>query len=329
MNAFINYLVGIEGKKMLIYVSDGLPINPGEEVFGFLDQAFPRGNARSEAMNYDSTRLFKELTARCNANEIVLYPINAQGLESMILSADKGAGWNIYSRGSGMIKSGSRVKNDALKLMARETGGLAILNTNDIESGLERIQDDIQYYYSLGYVSPHREDNKYHSIKVKLAGIKEKYKVRVRQGYFRTSQEEKVKESLFSRLHLPRQYNPMKVIVQIMPVEAIPASNKLRLTLKVIVPIKNLALLPTENDYIGQIKVYIALMDSEKRISPCHELTQEIKIPAEDYEIAVNRSYPYLAEMYVNPGHYIISLAVKDVPGSVTNYLQLEKMIEK
>ena len=329
MNAFLNYLVGIEGKKILIYVSDGLPINPGEEVFGFLDQAFPRGNARSEAMNYDATRLFKELAARCNANEISLYPINAQGLESMILSADKEAGWNTYTRGSGMVKPGSRVRNDALKLMARETGGLAILNTNDIESGLERIENDLQFYYSLGYKSPHREDNKYHSIKVKLVGVKKKYDVRVRQGYVRISGEEKVKESVFSQLYLKRQYNPMNVIVQIMPVEAMPASNKLRLTLKVLVPIKNLTLYPRENDYVGQIKVYIALMDSEGRISPCHELTQEIKMPAEDYEIAVNRSYPYLAEMYVNPGHYIISLAVKDVPASVISYLQLEKMIEK
>lgn len=329
MNAFIDYLVGIEGKKILIYVSDGLPINAGEEVFGFLDQAFPMGNARSEAMNYDATRLFKELTARCNANEISLYPINAQGLESMILSADKQEGWNIHSRGSGMVKSGSRVKNEALKLMARETGGLAIVNTNDIESGLERIQDDLQFYYSLGYVSPHREDNKYHSIKVKLAGLEEKHDVRVRQGYLRISQEEKVKESIMSRLFLQRQYNPMNVMVQIMPVEPMPGSNKLRLTLKVFVPLKNLTLYPRKDDYIGQIKVYIALMDSEGRISPCHELTQEINIPAEDYEIAVKRSYPYSAEMYVDPGHYIISLAVKDVPGSAVNYLQLEKMIEK
>ncbi len=329
MNAFIDYLVGIEGKKMLIYVSDGLPLNAGEEVFGFLDQAFPTGNARSEAMNYDATRLFKELAARCNSNEISLYPINAQGLESMILSADKEEGWNIHSRGSGMVKPGSRVKNEALKLMARETGGLAILNTNDIESGLERIQDDIQFYYSLGYVSPQREDNKYHSIKVELVGLKEKYDVRVRQGYLRISPEEKVKESIRSRLFLQRQYNPMNVIVQIMPVEAIAASNKLRLTLKVLIPIRNLTLYPRENDYVGQIKVYIALMDSESRISPCHELTQDIKIPAEDYEIAINSSYPYLAEMYVDPGHYIISLAVKDVPGSVINYLQLEKMIKK
>ncbi|MFQ6084376.1 MAG: VWA domain-containing protein, partial [Candidatus Aminicenantia bacterium] len=327
LNAFINYLTGIEGRKILIYVSDGLPINPGEEVFTFLDQAFPLGNAKVEAMNYDATEFFKELTARCNANEIALYPINAQGLETMILSADKQAGWNIYSRGSGMVKPGSRVKNDALKLMARETGGLAILNTNDIESGLERIEDDLHFYYSLGYVSPHREDNKYHSIQVKLVGVKEKYNVRVRHGYMRVSQEEKIKDAVFSRLFLQREYNPMEVMVQILPVEPMPGSNKLRLTLKLLIPIKKLTLYPRMNDYIGQIKVYFVLRDSKDHISPCYELTQEIKIPVEDYEIALKRGYPYLAEMYVDPGYYTVSLAIKDVLGVTTSYLQLEKMI--
>ncbi|MFQ6110143.1 MAG: VWA domain-containing protein, partial [Candidatus Aminicenantales bacterium] len=328
LNAFMDYLTGIEGKKILIYVSDGLPINPGEEVFAFLDQAFPEGRARGEAMNYDETRSFKELTARCNANEITLYPINAQGLESMILSADKEAGWNIYSRGSGMVKPGSRVKNDALKLMARETGGLAVLNTNDIESGLEKIVDDLNFYYSLGYVSPHREDNKYHSIQVKLVGVKEKYNVRVRQGYMRISQEQKIKESVYSRLFLKRQYNPMNIMVQIMPVEPIRGSDKLLLNLKILIPIRNLTLLPREKDYMGQIKVYISLMDSEGRLSSCHELVEQIKIPADDYEIAVKSAYPYFAEMYVDPSHYIISLAVKDVPGETVNYIQLEKTIQ-
>lgn len=329
LSAFTDHLVGIEGKKVLIYVSDGLPINPGEEIFSFLDQAFPVGNARAEAMNYDATKIFKELTARCNANEIALYPINAQGLESMTLSADKQAGWNVHSRGSGMVKPTSRITNEALELMARDTGGLAVLNTNDIESGLEKIEDDLQYYYSLGYVSPHGEDNQYHSIQVKLAGIEDKYNLRLRHGYMRISQEEKIKESVFSRLFLQREYNPMNIIVQTMPVEPKPGSSKLRLTLKILIPIKTLTLYPQNDNHIGQIKVYMALMDSAGHVSPCHELTENIQIPAKDYEIAIKSRYPYLSEMYVDPDHYIISLAVKDVPSDIINYIQLEKTVKE
>jgi len=327
LSAFVNNLTGIEGRKILIYVSDGLPINPGDEVFSFLDQAFPTTNARVEAMNYDATRTFKELTAKCNANEITLYTINAKGLESMVLSAEQHAGWDIRKRGSGMVKTGTRAEGEALKLMAGDTGGLAILNTNDIESGLERIKNDLQFYYTLGYKSPHRGDNKYHSIQVKLVGIKEKYDVRVRQGYRHTSQEEKIKESIFSGLFLKRQYNPLGVMVQVLPVEPMPLSNKVRLTLKLFIPIKNVALNPHKKEYIGQIKVYVVLKDSEGRISPSRELSEEIKIPEKDFEIALKRFYPYLVEMYVNPGHYTISLAIRDVPGMVTTYIQTEKFI--
>jgi len=327
LGAFINNLTGLEGRKILIYVSDGLPINPGDEIFNFLDAAFPRKTVGIEAMNYDATRIFKELTAKCNANEITLYPINARGLESIILSADRAKGWDIHRRGSGMIKSGSRAKNEALKLMARDTGGLAILNTNNIESGLKRIGNDLRFYYTLGYKSLYREDNKYHSIGVKLTGLKGKYNVRVRQGYKQASQEEKIKESVLSRLFIHRQYNPMGVTVKIMPVEPMLISNKLRLTIKLLIPIKNLTLYPRTDDSLGKIKVYVVLKDAEGRISPCHQLSKEIKIPAQDYETALKSVYPYLVEMYVAPGHYIISLAVKDVFGNTTVYLQDEKFI--
>jgi hypothetical protein len=278
-------------------------------------------------LNYDATQFFKELTAKSNANEIAIYPINAQGLESMTLSADKERGWNIYSRGSGMVKPGSRATDEALKLMANDTGGLAILNTNDIETGLEKIENDLQFYYSLGYVSPHREDNTYHSIEVKIVGVKEEYNVRVRHGYLRISQEEKIKESVFSRLFLGRKYNPMEITVQFMPPEKIPGSQTLRLTIKLLIPIKRITLFPREEDYFGQIKVYIALMDRDGLISPCYELSQEIKIPKKDYDLALKSYYPYLAEMGVNPSQYTVSLALQDVQGETINYLQFEREI--
>lgn len=329
LQAFVDHLAGVEGKKILIYVSDGLPINPGEEVFSFLDQAYPVGSARSEALNYDATKFFKELTAKCNMSEVTIYPINAQGLETAILSADKKEGWNIYSRGSGMMKPGSREKNDALKLMAQETGGLAIVNSNKIALDLEKITEDLHYYYSLGYVSTNRREGEYHSLRVELAGVDENYDLRVRHGYMWLSQEEKIRDAVFSRLFLERLDNPMNLRIQVLPVEKIPLSDKLRLTLKILIPLKNLSLYQQNGDSVGQIKLYIFLMDAKGLISPCHELSEEIKIPKQDYEIAIKSVYPYLAEMHISPGRYTISLAVKDVYGEAINYLQIQKTIEE
>lgn len=329
LNAVVSNLAGIEGKKILIYVSDGLPINPGDEAFTFLDQAFPRENARNEAMNYDATRIFKELTSKCNANEISLYPINAQGLESVLLSADKQDGWGVHARGAGMMRVGSRYQNDALAMMAKDTGGVAILNTNDIEDGLEKIKNDLMFYYTLGYKSLYQDDNKFHSIKVKLVGLKQDYDVRVRQGFKQISEEEKIKESVMSGLFLRRQNNALGLKVQIMPVESMVISKNLRLTLKLFIPIKNLVLNPEKRNYKGEIKVYVSLKDAKGRLSPIQELSEEIKIPGKDYEKAIKSYYPYLVEMYVKPGQYTISLAVRDVPAASTSYVQLDKYISR
>ena len=328
LNALINNLSGIEGKKILIYISDGLALNPGEVVFDYIDHAFQVGNARAEAMIYDATNLFKELTARCNAAEVALYPINATGLDSRILSADREGGWDVYERGSGMIKETSRVKNEALKLMADDTGGIPILNANDISPGLERIGNDLQFYYSLGYRSLQREEGKYHTIDIKLLGVEEKYEVRVREGYLRVSKEDRIKDSLSSRLFLYRFENPMDVRAQVLPVEPMATSKRLSLKIKLLIPIKNLILYSEGDAYVGKIKAYIALKDSRNRLSPCHELVEDIRIPASDYEIALKSSYPYIAEMYVEPEDYIISLCVRDLIGDVANYLQLQKTIE-
>ncbi|OGD33723.1 MAG: hypothetical protein A2V45_04605 [Candidatus Aminicenantes bacterium RBG_19FT_COMBO_58_17] len=204
---------------------------------------------------------------------------------------------------------------------------MTVLETNDIEPGLGKIEEDMSYYYSLGYVSPHKEDNRYCAIQVKLVGVDENYQVRLRRGFVRLSQEEKISESVLSRLFLGSAYNPMNISVQVMPVESTPAPGQFRLTLKLLIPIKNMALFPRENDHRGEIRVYVALKDSKGDISPCRELSQEIIIPNSDHALALKSHYPYYAEMVVNPGLYTISLAVRDVLGDTLNYIQLEKEI--
>lgn len=324
LDVFINYLSGIDGRKILIYVCDGLPINPGNEVFTFLEQLYPFGDVRTEAMNYDATHLFKELTAQCNAREISVYPINAERFIAQFPSADKSRGWNRWSRGTSMLTSETIRKNDALKMMANETGGIAILKIKNIDSGLQMIENDLNYYYSLGYKSPHRKDSNYHSIDVKLVGVDKNFNIRIRKGYIKSSPEDQIKENVTARLFLQNQDNPLGIRIQILPAEKLPY-GQVKLTLRLLIPINKLALLPQLKNYVGSIKVYISFLDSKKFWSDPYELFQEIKIPNEDYEQAQKRYFPYLAELHVKRDSYVISLAVKDMVGSITSYLQVKK----
>jgi hypothetical protein len=119
----------------------------------------------------------------------------------------------------------------------------------------------------------------------------------------------------------------MDIAARVMPLEKAPEPDHIRLTIKLLIPIQKLALFPQEDDYQGQVKVYLALLDQDGLVSPCHELAEEIKIPKRDYGAALKSSYPYYSEMNVKPGRYAFSLAVQDVFGKTVNYLQFERDI--
>ncbi len=71
---------------------------------------------------------------------------------------------------------------ESLMALAEETGGLAIVRTNDVAGGLDRIVRDTSRYYVIGYVTdPKQEPGKFRKIdlKVKRPGLR----VRARRGY--------------------------------------------------------------------------------------------------------------------------------------------------
>jgi VWFA-related protein len=78
---------------------------------------------------------------------------------------------------------------DTLRVLADETDGRAILNTNDLERGLRQIVRDSSAYYLLGYTSTlNQPDGKFHKInvRVKRPGVQ----VRARPGYLALSAAE-------------------------------------------------------------------------------------------------------------------------------------------
>jgi hypothetical protein len=78
---------------------------------------------------------------------------------------------------------------DTLMQLAAETGGRAIINTNDFSVGLGKLLAETSAYYILGYTPTRTEDDgKFHkiSVKVKRSGLR----VMARQGYWAPSPRE-------------------------------------------------------------------------------------------------------------------------------------------
>jgi VWFA-related protein len=77
--------------------------------------------------------------------------------------------------------------HDSLIELARETGGIAVTDSNDLNAGLRRIADDLQAYYVLGYYTTNTKfDGRVRKIGVKLKGET----IRARREYRAPTQAE-------------------------------------------------------------------------------------------------------------------------------------------
>lgn len=82
-----------------------------------------------------------------------------------------------------------RHRIDTLRVLADNTDGLAVVNSNDIEKGLRRMADDLTSYYLLGYYSSNAKlDGRFRKITVKVnsPGVE----VRARKGYKAATERE-------------------------------------------------------------------------------------------------------------------------------------------
>ena len=90
--------------------------------------------------------------------------------------------------GLGMIGS-----KDALHQFALDTGGDAIVGTNDFGGALARVARDSSAYYLLAYESPHPDDGKFHNVSVKVK--RPRLTVRARSGHLAFKQDERTAEA--------------------------------------------------------------------------------------------------------------------------------------
>ncbi len=315
LNELVGSLGGLPGRKAILHVSDGLPMVAGEDLFYLLDQNFS-GTFSSKllASRYSAKRNFKELTARANANRVSFYTLEGAGLRSHdSLSAENlGSGGSQTSGGSYIDTDFVRLSNnvETLQMMAYETGGQAWFNTNNIAGALDRVASDFRNYYSLGYFPAASAEGRYHDIEVKVKGRKE-LRVRHRTGYRSKTAEHQVNDSTVATLLYGVQSNPLEIELQIDRARAREDGNYL-LPINVRIPIGKVTLVPRETQHIGKVRVSVAVIDEDGRMSPIEQTRIPIIIPVADLELAQGKFYVYSVELLMRKGNQRVAVGVRD-----------------
>jgi len=206
VNDVLKNLEGVHNRrKALIYVSDGYDFNPFQDArLGLMDpnspfaqnefrrnenqmnsgdgssaqtDPFTQQQKQSEQFaDADLARELGDLTRTANRANVTMYTIDPRGLVGMgdIDEQVDPQQWNEFVRKS----------QDSLRVIADETGGIAVVNQNDFSKALKRIDAETSDYYVLGYYSKNPDISKRRrNIEVRVTRTGQKWQIWSRKEY--------------------------------------------------------------------------------------------------------------------------------------------------
>lgn len=315
----VNSLAGVPGRKAVLYVSDGLPLVAGQDAFYAIQNKFPNagGGGLTDSFQYDASRRFQEMTAGANANRVTFYTIDAAGLRTYSsLAADKaGSAGN-----QGVFLDSIQIANvqTTLQMIARETGGIALLNTNDAGPGLKRIAEDFGTYYSLGYSPTHSGDGRFYKIdvKVKRKGLQ----VRHREGYRDKSIDARMTDGTLASLQFPFEENPLGVDLSFG--QPTPRDDGFFLVpIQVKVPFNKMVLVPRDATNEANLRIWVAAMDGKGDTSEVAQTPVPISIPSDRLADTKDKYYVYTLSLLMRGGEQRVAVGVRDDVASTSSFV--------
>ena len=361
LTGFVSSLAGYDGRKALLYVSDGIPLIPGGEVYSYAismcdgsgaragieyaeDVTLLKGaqrhrwdpfTARTEMLGYDTTDQWQALASDANAHQVSFYAVQASGLQGF---STRDIGTNVQET-QDTVSFGARNLQDSLSLIAGETGGRAILNTNDISTGIGEMVDDSRSYYLLAFAPSDPGDGRIHRLRVKVdrRGVRVHY----RKSYRSKSTPQLVVDGLLTSLLYDHVENPLGVTVK--TVGQKPAATGIHnVRLQVRVPLASLTLLPQGARERGMFTVFLVGRDDAGKMTKVREKPVPIQVPirvplrAPGQEAdqgrsqargtaqgrATSQDYVYEVEIPMRDGRHEVAVAVRDDLAGITSFLR-------
>lgn len=178
--AVISPMQNLPGRKTIIFFSEGLKLPPTVmQKFPSVINAANRANVSIYSVDAAGLRI-QSGTAEAAAE---LKSIAAAGLAQQGRGSERGSTgpyMRSLERNEDLLRFDPR---SGLGSLSDQTGGFLIHDTNDLVSGIRRIDEDMNGYYFLTYVPQNKEyDGRFRRISVKVT--RSNVDIQSRQGYY-------------------------------------------------------------------------------------------------------------------------------------------------
>ena len=320
-------LAGVEGRKILIVVTEKLTPAPGRELWDYFQQGLDRKRIATSNANlnnftwkdFDRSPSFKRLADAANGAGVSLFMVEASGLTGdTTFSAEFGGTGGTVNEGLATLDAES-----ALHLLAEQTGGVAIVGRNNLALALESLEPAWTAYYSLGFESSTSKPGIARPIRVtvKRPGVS----VLTRRSIVERTEEQKIADAVLSGVHFPKTFNPLHATLRV----GTPSkSGKLWLVpLEFKIPFDRITLVPQSGRARGRILFTSAAATSDGRVSNVSSERIPVDVPEKDLATLAGKSFAYTATLKVRPGPQILSLALTDEVSRLTSYVQPQVVI--
>ncbi|HYV23815.1 MAG TPA: VWA domain-containing protein [Pyrinomonadaceae bacterium] len=181
------------------YVIKGLKDLPGRKGILLVSDGFRIYSKDDPARNYQARERLTRLIDQANRASVVIYTMNATGLQTLNFTAAD----DLSGRNTQQLQDAMNARRDeafetqeGLDVLARETGGIPIRNTNDLSGGIRRVLEDQKGFYLIGYRPDEMTFDKrtgrrtYHKLTLKVTRPG-KFNVRMRNGFYGVTDEDK------------------------------------------------------------------------------------------------------------------------------------------
>jgi len=196
LSQIANHLAHVPGRKSLLWISSSFP--------SFLLHV----NRDQWDINRENRTFIEEITRTTrvlSAADIAIYPIDDRGILAMpdVDVRRGGRPGSSFSSRNGRLPGSMPIDIpeglDSMRDLADGTGGVAFVNTNDINGAIGKAISDADLTYTLGFYADSSAADGFHEIKVKVdrPGLD----VRHRKGYIAAAAKPPTEDDVAALLH--------------------------------------------------------------------------------------------------------------------------------
>lgn len=320
IESVLSTLSGIPGRKILLYLGEGIPTRPGEGLYVEWRNRFsgPQVGMRQYDFNadytreigrYDLTEPMDQLADAANRADVLLYAVDAEGNHGMEMRSaltEQGS----TSESVSVVDENFRAP---LEYTTQATGGRLLRSSGRLAEQIGNLFTDFDNLYSLGFEMPAAwEPGSDHKIEVRVRGDRS-LRVRHRNEVRVPAADEREAGATVAALMYQTLDNPLGLHAE---AEAegrtVREDGNAVVPMVLAIPVDNLELVPQGETHFASLSIYVSVKDKDGNPRPVQKVPFHLNIPDDKLEQARSDSAHYTLPLVLRPGDRQVAITVRD-----------------